>query len=293
MTSQHAELLINRGSRRSRAVEQQIKDLCQANGLIIDAYHAVTGSNLDQTLRSIKKRDPKLLIVGSGDGTLSHLVNYFAGSQTVLGVIPLGTTNNFARSLALPLEIEPAIKQIAEGAVKPIDLGYLKKTYFANVAGIGISATIANSVDDAKKRRYGRLAYALEGLKQFIRHRPFMVNIKDKDGELQLNFETHQVIVANGRYHAGQEIAIDATLASRQLIIFALGGRSKLSFILAMLDFYLGKRKRVKHASYLIAKDVHIETSTRQPIELDGEVKFKTPCDIAVRPKAINIKGAA
>lgn len=291
MTTQHAELLINRSSRRSRQVERTILKSCEANGIVIDKHHMVDSQNLDKTLREIKNRSPALLIVGSGDGTLSNLVNYFANTSVVLGVVPLGTTNNFARSLSLPLDIDEAVQRIAQGEVKDIDLGYLKKTYFTNVAGVGISAVIAKNVKDTQKRRYGRFAYAVEGLSQLLRHKPFMVTIKDKDGDLQLNFEAHQVIIANGRYHAGKEIAIDASLANRELIIFALGGRSRLSFILSMFDFYLGKRKRVRHSSYLIGKDVQIKTSTVQPIELDGEVKFNTPCSIAVQPGAIKIKG--
>lgn len=286
------ELLINGDSRRSRQALRHVLDLCKKYGIILTEHHIIKGNELDMTLEAIKQRSPSLLIVGSGDGTLSHLVNYFVDSTVVLGIIPLGTTNNFARSLNVPLDIEAAVQQIAEGEVHEIDLGYIKDTYFANVAGIGVSANIAGSVNDVSKRRYGRFVYAVEGLKQLMRHKPFTTTVEDKDGELQLNFETHQVIVANGRFHAGRQIAVDASLASRELIIFALGGRSKWSFVLAMLDFYLGKRKSIRHASFLVGKDVQIKTSTPQRIELDGEVRFYTPCSMQVRPGAIRIKGA-
>ena len=290
--SQSIELLINGDSRRSRQVVRRVLKLCDRYGLVLDAHYVVRGKNLDATLKTIKRRSPALLIVGSGDGTLSYLVNYFVDTSVKLGIIPLGTTNNFARSLGLPLELEAAVQTIAKRNTQKIDLGYMEDMYFVNVAGIGISAVIADNISNATKRRYGRFAYAVEGMFQLLKHKSFMVTVEDKNGDLQLNFETHQVIIANGRYHAGREVAVDASLASRELIIFALGGRSKWSFIVAMLDFYLGKRKNSRHASYLVGRNVHISTSSPQPIELDGEVRFNTPCSIQVRPKAVSVVGA-
>ena len=120
-------------------------------------------------------------------------------------------------------------------------------------------------------------------------HQPFFVTITDKDAELQLHFETHQLIVANGKYHAGKEIAADASLQGNELVIFKLGGRSKLSFAWHMIDFYIGRRRSVYHSSYLIGKDVSISTSTPQSIELDGEVKLSTPVAASVHAKAIRI----
>lgn len=117
-----------------------------------------------------------------------------------------------------------------------------------------------------------------------------MSKSRTKDGELKLHFETHQVIIANGRFHAGREIAIGAELDSRELVIFKLGGRSRLSFLWHTIDYYWGRRRTIVHEAYLIARDVKITTSRPQPVELDGEVKFTTPLSVKVRSNAVKVR---
>jgi YegS/Rv2252/BmrU family lipid kinase len=288
------ELIINTGSKRSRALKQELLASLRRNGFTLTHINEI---NRKQTIEAIagkvKERNPQLVLVGGGDGTISDTVDYLAGTETEVGIIPLGTTNNFARSLNIPLDIEGAVLAVKKYKARPVDLGSINGEYFSNVAGIGLSAKVAYSVTDASKRRWGRFAYALAGIKVLLTHKPFTVTIEDKDSELQLNFETHQVIIANGRYHAGKQIALDAKVDNRELLVFALGGRSKLSFMWSMFDFYVGKRKYVSHASYLIARHIRLSTSTTQIVELDGEVKFETPLMAHITPAAIKVRRKA
>lgn len=285
------ELIINTGSRRSRAALSTIIAECKRHDIDLSKINILKkDTNLKQVITNIKKRQPELVLVGGGDGTISDAVDFFAGSTIQVGVLPLGTTNNFARSLGLPLEIDAAIAAIKKGSVSAVDLGKINEEYFVNVAGIGISAQIAKHVTNDQKKRYGRFAYALNGIVQLTKHKPFLATIEDKDSELQLHVETHQIVIANGRYHAGKEIAKDAKIDNRELIIFALGGRSKLSFIFAMADFYMGKRKNIRHTSYLTGHSIQLHTSTPQLVELDGEVKFTTPIPVEVMPGAVKVR---
>lgn len=285
------ELLINTRSRQSRQQRAEISKSLKKYKLMPTHTNVLTKkqSTLD-LLNEIKSRNPDLLIVGGGDGTITKIVPSFIGSTTAIGIIPLGTTNNFARSLNIPLDIDGAVEVIKNAKPRAVDLGTIKNEHFTNVAGLGLSATIANKVTDNAKKRWGRFAYTVVGMRHFFTHKPFVVVLEDENRKLAINFETHQLIVANGRFHAGRQIAEDATLQDKQLIIFALGGRSKLSFAWSMLDFYVGKRKRVDHASYLIGKSVRISTSTPQLIELDGEVRHKTPVAAKVVPTALKIR---
>lgn len=290
MTKITTELLINMKSKRGREALPHILRACQELEIHLDAINKVTNPEiLDDTLEQIKDRSPDTLIVASGDGTISDVVDHLVDSRIALGIVPLGTTNNFARSLGLPLDITESIRVIKKGTIKNVDLGRIDNDHFSNVAGIGLSAQIAKNVTNKQKRRYGRFAYLMTGLDILSRHKPFFVTVADKDGELQLHFETHQVIIANGRFHAGKEIAVDARLDSRELIIFKLGGKSRLSMAWHMADFYFGKRRNIYHSSYLIGKDLHISTSTPQPVELDGEVKLTTPISVQVNSRAIRV----
>lgn len=286
-----AELLINFRSRSGRLAKAALLDALDREGIVLQRCHELTaGASLMRILGGIRKRRPVLLIVAGGDGTMSDIAGHLAGTGIEIGLVPLGTTNNFARSLNIPLQLPAAVRVIASQPAQPVDLGKLNDEYFTNVAGIGLSALIAHHVTNKAKRRWGRFAYAIVGIRQLITHKPFAVTLKDKDGELEFSFETHQVIIANGRYHAGKQIAIDAKVNNRELIIFGLGGPSKLNFLWRMLDFYLGKRKQIMHSSYIVGRDIVLRTSTPQRVELDGEVKYTTPLTATVRHGAILVR---
>ncbi len=287
---QSIELLINTKSRRGRMALPEVLSSCEQAGLKLRRIHKITDpGTLPLVLHKIRLRTPDVLITASGDGTVSDVVDYLAGTSIKLGFIPLGTTNNFARSLGVPLDIAAAVTTIAAGRTRSIALGQIEQDYFANVAGIGISAEIARSVTGQRKQRYGRLAYLLTAISVMVRHKPFYVRLTDKDGELEAHFETHQLIIANGRYHAGSEIAVDADLKKPQLVVFKLGGPSRFSLAWQMLGFYFSRQRSVSHASYYIGKDLRIETEVAQPIELDGEVKAQTPTAARVHPSAVRV----
>lgn len=286
-----AELLINTASRRGRDAFDDVVAACQKHDVKLHKITKLSDpKKLHQTLRRIVGRKPSLLIVGSGDGTISDVVDELASSDIKLGIVPLGTTNNFARSLGVPMQIDEAVKHIIKSKPRKIDLGLVNDDFFANVAGIGISAEVAGTIPNSLKKRWGRLAYGVHGLKLLVRHQPFRATIKDKYGKLTLNVKTHQLIIANGKYHAGTEIATDTEVDSNELVIFKLGGSSRLSLVWHMIDFYIGKQGSVANTAYLIAKDVTVSADRTVSIELDGEVKEQTPASIRVQASVLKVR---
>jgi YegS/Rv2252/BmrU family lipid kinase len=291
MASPETHLLISISSRHGRQSLAAIKAALAERHIEIRKIHQLTKSDSMATLCSrIKKAAPELLIIAGGDGTVSSAMHLLAHTNIELGIIPLGTTNNFARSLNLPQDIPAAVDCIVRSQAHEVDLGSVGTRRFANVVGIGLSAHIAEQVSNTTKRRFGRFAYSIVGLREILTHKPFMVTLQDSQKGLILHFETHQVIVANGRYHAGQKIAKDAKLTNHELLVFALGGRRRLSLLRAMLDFYIGGRRRIAHTSYVVGKDFELITSSPQPIEMDGETAGYTPTHMTVDPGAIKVR---
>ncbi len=287
-----AELLINTRSRSGKSTKvSEIVEILSDAGIKITKTHKVTKkSPFDDVVRGIVTKMPKLLIVASGDGTLSSVVDKLAGSSIELGILPTGTTNNLARSLDIPFDMQGAVEVIKSKRARPIDLGRVNGQYFTNVAGIGLSARIANDVKHSHKKRWGRLAYAYTAVRSVFRQKPFRITIQDPDNEMSVTLETRQFIIANGRFHSGKEIASDTSINNGQLVLFALGGGSRLSLILHTLDFYFGSRKKVVHASYFVGKNLKVYTSSPQNIELDGEIRTKTPAEIRIKSAAIKVR---
>lgn len=287
-----AVLVINQSSRRSRQLMDDIMVACQKHSLEVTDTFVVSkkGDTLDQAMRKAVEAKETLILVGGGDGTISDAVDYVAHTSKEMGIIPLGTTNNFARSIGMPKSIDDCIKRIVQSEARPVDLGKINNEYFANAATIGVSANIASNVTNRLKKYFGRVAYGLVGISELIKHKPFYVRISDVDADMEISMETHQLVIANGRYHAGREIASDAELTSRELVLFALGGRSKIGFIFRMIDFYSGRRKSIRHHSYVLGRNIRIHTTPEQKVELDGELKFTTPVELSVAAKAVKVR---
>jgi YegS/Rv2252/BmrU family lipid kinase len=291
MNRLEAELLVNTASRTARDAYDDVISSCQKHGIKLTKITKLSRPDkLDATLIKIVARKPKLLIVGSGDGTVSDVVDGLANTSIELGIVPLGTTNNFARSLDLPLDIDGAVKRIVKAKARVIDLGSVNDDYFANVAGLGLSAEVAGTIPNSLKKRFGRAAYGINALKLLIRHQPFRARITDKYGKLALNVKTHQLIIANGKFHAGTQIAEGTAVNTKELVVFKLGGTSRLSLIWHMIDFYIGRRGSVAGTSYLIAKDITITTDRAVSIELDGEVKEQTPAHIQIKSSVLKVR---
>ena len=138
-------LLINVRSRRGAALHRAARTGLEAGGWTIDAEYLISdpAGQLPELLPRLAAEQPDLLVVGSGDGTVSHVVHHLAHTSTVLGYLPLGTTNNSGRSLGLPLTLTRALEVINQGIVADIDLGRVDDRYFANLVSIGVSGEVA------------------------------------------------------------------------------------------------------------------------------------------------------
>ncbi|MEO5499285.1 MAG: YegS/Rv2252/BmrU family lipid kinase [Candidatus Saccharimonadales bacterium] len=287
-----AELLINSRSRAgSPLVLKQIVHEFSKHNVKITVVHRVSKKQpLALVIDGIMKNKPGLLVVASGDGTVSSIIDRLVGTDIELGIVPLGTTNNLARSLNIPLNVPEAVGFVISEKARAIDLGSINGEYFTNVAGIGLSARIASGVTHTQKQRWGRLAYGITAVKSLWSQKPFRITIEDPDRELSITLETRQFIVANGRFHAGKEIAQDNSIANGKLVLFALGGASRMSLIWHTLDFYFGSREKIAHASYFVGRDVRLRTSSPQSIELDGEVRMLTPVKVRVETAAVKVR---
>src|SRR5690606_40191112 len=120
-------------------------------------------------------------------------------------LLPLGTANDFARTLGIPSDLAAAADVIVEGRTRRVDVGVVNGRHFLNAAGIGFSTDLHRELPSWAKRTLGPLAYPLGVVRRWRRHRPFAVEILGDD--LRLAKRVIQVTVANGRYYSGGMLA--------------------------------------------------------------------------------------
>ncbi|QOD04336.1 lipid kinase [Pseudarthrobacter sp. BIM B-2242] len=287
-----AAVVINAGSRRGAAHELAV-DAMRKAGVPISAVHPVlSGADLAGTLDRVLADGHDLVVVGGGDGTVSYAAGRVAGTNVVLGVLPLGTANDFARTLEIPNNLAEACATIAEGKVVDIDLGRANGEPFLNVASVGLSVSVTEALSPRLKRYIGPLAYSFATILAYTRHKPFRARLEFPDGDhepLELE-DLLQVAVGNGRhYGGGNTVSPTAGIDDHILDIYAIVAgplREHVSIARLLKDGSFIKHDRVHH---LTSRSVRVVTEPPMPVNLDGEIATTTPADFTIQRNAVHV----
>ena len=278
----------NLSSRRTAELFSLARAELTARGIFVAESHVVRGGRaLRESALAAVKSPYDIIIIGGGDGSLTTVVGAFAHSQAVLGVLPLGTGNSFARSLGIVPDLEHAIDAIVDGKIAHVDLGVVNGTHFANFATIGLSSQIARSTPSLLKRIFGPAAYALAGIMPLLRSRSFGTKISF-DGRKR-RVRTHQLIVASGRYYGLTPLLPDATIVDGTLAVFTTSGLSRWDVAKAFLALLSGNSTRLTDAEYFYAKELVVKTKPKQFLDIDGEALGRTPAHFTVDPGALRV----
>jgi len=229
------------------------------------------------------------VIIGGGDGTLNRAAPALMETGLPLGILPLGTANDLARTLELPTDPVDAAKVIVDGRMRAIDLGEVNGRPFFNVASLGMSVELAKSLDGDTKKRWGRFGYALAALRLLRRLERFSVEIRNDDGQV-VRAKTIQVAVGNGRFYGGgMTIAEDAAPDDGRLDVYSIEVDHWLWLALMYPSFRAGRHGRWDEVNAFRCRSVEIRTRRPRDINTDGEVTTQTPATFRVLPKAVRV----
>jgi YegS/Rv2252/BmrU family lipid kinase len=283
-----AVIIGNLHSRRTAELFARAHELLAARGVEIVAAHGVRdGRALERRVRGYVKDGCELILVAGGDGTLTSAVGAFAYTKSVLGVLPFGTGNSFALTLGIPPQVEAAVDVIAGGCVARVDLGVVNGTYFANFATIGLSSTIARRTPALLKKLLGPASYAAAGVLPLLVNRAFRAKVRWERDEMQL--DTHQLIVANGRFFGFTPVLPEATIVDGTLSVFTTSGLSRWDVARMFVAMYRGKHTALADADYFSAQEVVVKTKPKQFVDVDGEPFGKTPVRFRVARRALRV----
>lgn len=230
----------------------------------------------------------ELVIVGGGDGTLNAAAAGLVETQLPLGILPLGTANDLARTLGIPPSVPQACDIIARGRKLPIDLGYVNNKYFFNVASFGISTKITEQLTQDAKKRWGIFAYAATALRVLWQTRPFQAEIR-LNGE-SIKVKTVQISVGNGLFYGGGlAIAHDATINDQKLDLYSLEIDHWWQIIPILPAMAQGRQATWPRVMTRQAKDLEVFTRHPHLINTDGEITTQTPAHFRVLPKALTV----
>jgi len=235
--------------------------------------HATTGpGDATAAARTAVKRKFDLVIAAGGDGTINEVVNGIAElpNRPQLGIIPMGTTNDFARAIGIAKDIKKACDVLTEGCSIPLDIGKVNEKYFIYISGGGKLTEISYEVPSRMKTMIGQLAYYLKGIEKLPSIRPTKVKI-EYDGKL---FEGDIMLffIANTNSVAGfEKLAPEASLSDGMFDLLILKKTNLAEFIRLARLAIKGEHINDDKVIYAKASHVIVETDDKMQLNLDGE----------------------
>jgi diacylglycerol kinase family enzyme len=252
----------------------------------------LSGGECEVRCRTIAERGDPLLIVGGGDGTVAAAAAALAGTDTSLGILPLGTLNHFARDLGIPTALDEAVKLIAARTERRVDVAEMNERVFINNSAIGLYPLMV--VDrDLQRRRLGRskrLAMMVASLRTLVRfnHQRLTLTVNDQKAQI----DTPLLFVGNNDYRIdlgapGQR----ESLEDGHLCVLVMRRKTRRGLIAASVRALLNRSRPDDMVRLDGVERLRVSSLRSQlAVSLDGEVaRVATPIDYRIRKKALRV----
>ncbi len=213
-----------------------------------------------------------IIVAAGGDGTINEVINGMAEQPNLpkLGVIPVGTTNDFARALHIPKEINKAVDVILENGSMLIDIGKVNDHYFMNIAGGGKLTELTYEVPSKLKTMLGQLAYYMKGIEMLPSLKPTRARI-EYDGNV-IEEDIMLFLISNTNSVGGfEKLAPDADLTDGYFDLLILKKANLAEFIRIASLALRGAHLEEKHLIYTKAKRIKVEPEEKMQLNIDGE----------------------
>jgi diacylglycerol kinase family enzyme len=288
-------VLLNRGGGALAADPALADRVAEAlKGAGIDAeIELLSGGDCAVRARAVAERGDALLIVGGGDGTISAAASALVGTETKLGILPLGTLNHFARDLSIPADLDEAAKLIAGGKEQRVDVAEMGDRIFINNSAIGLYPLMVVDRDLQRKRlgRSKRLAMVVASLRMPVRfnhHRLTLTINEERTGRV----DTPLLFVGNNDYRIdfgapGERESLD----DGELCVLVMRKKTRRGFLAASIRAFIGRSRGDDMVRLEGVEKLRVSSHRSQlTASLDGEVvRAQTPLDYRIRKRALRV----
>jgi diacylglycerol kinase family enzyme len=250
------------------------------------------GSKIVDAVRKAVSEGAGIIVAGGGDGTINAVASELVGTGIVLGVLPMGTLNHFAKDLGIPLEIDQALRTIVAGRQIAVDVAEVNGKYFLNNSSIGIYPDLVK-YRESQQRRFGKSKWTafLWACVNAMRRYPFLDVQLKVDGE-DLARHTPFVFVGNNEYSIdGFDIGERKTLSAGTLSLYVSQRTGRIGLLGFAVRALFGRLRQARDFDAVLSEEVVIRTRLkRMRVSTDGEVAMMdTPLKYRIRAAALTV----
>jgi diacylglycerol kinase (ATP) len=271
----------------------------QREGLLPRVLAALAGAGADVHLRATAKRGDAeaiaraeseagfdAVVVAGGDGTIAEVVNGLGPAAAPLGIIPLGTANVFAAEIGLKRRIDNMVQTILNGESRIVYTGRANGRRFLIMAGAGLDAEVVEKLPPELKRRFGKLAYVIETVRQMFCYNYPSLRI-EADGVV---LQAITAVACKGRRYGGPYLfapGADLEKDSFELVLFEKGG--PLCVALFGLALPLGLLSYIPGVRWMTAREITITCPEGAQVQADGDLAARLPVVIKIDPEPLAV----
>ncbi len=263
----------------------------------IDVFYTQKKDDAKNRAAQLKPGEYDYVVSVGGDGTLNEVTNglILSGSNTPLAIISAGTVNDFATYMKLPQTAEDFCRMIEEFQTKKVDVGKVNNEYFINVLAAGMLTDIAYKVPKDKKAVLGKMAYYLEGVKEFPKQLTQNMTLSFHSKEFNDTLDIMLFLVTNSKSVGGfADAAPLASVSDGYLDVLIL---KKMDLLFEAPDliikWFQGDHPKHPAIEYFQTKELSVlptEKTAEIAIDYDGEILEEgLPIDISIIPEALNL----
>lgn len=270
---------------------ERLAPIFNANQIDADISLAQSGAEVTQLAQDAARGPYKVIVAAGGDGTVNSVAAAALDSGKILGVLPLGTLNHFARDLKIPFELEAAVHTIVAGHTTDIDVAEVNNRIFLNNSSLGLYPTIVRERQKRERLGFRKWPAFFWATIQALRRYPFLDVQLRVNGEV-LNRLTPFVFVGNNEYAMDLfNIGVRDQLDKGVLSIYITHRTSRLKLISLALRAVFGRLRDDKDFLALSSSEVKIQTRRKRlRVAFDGEIDvMRSPLHYRVRPGVLRV----
>lgn len=292
MTQHRGILFLNpRAGTFGGADEQSLRAAAAEKGLRI--VEIVPGVDVHRAVREGLDAGLRNFVVAGGDGSLHHVVQALVQTEGILGVLPAGSVNHFARDIGMPLDDwEKAFEIATSGEVRQIDVGRINNRFFLNSVMLGLYPAISHYRERFRSIHSRTLAY-IKASRLAFRQFPHVTLVVELDGRVE-TFRTQMFVVAVNAYDLTQTglVSPKTTFHDGRLSIYTLSFMNRLQFVRAAAQYLRGRIGEVSGFRRISTRQLRVDTGkSHMKIAVDGELlDLRPPLQLASVPAALLVR---
>jgi diacylglycerol kinase family enzyme len=285
-------VIMNRGAGGPGDPEARIAELFKVHGETPHIVHPNGDHDIASVARKAAESSERIVVAAGGDGTINGVAGELAGTDTILGVLPIGTLNHFAKDLRIPLDLEMAVRTVVDGRVVAVDAGEVNGRIFINNSSLGIYPQIVSRREAQQSRlARGKWPAFFWATVQALRRFPFL-DVRITSGGQQIERRTAFLFVGNNEYEiAGFKLGSRACLDGGALGLYLTHRTGRFGLFRLALHALFGRVDQAKDFDAFCVAEARIETHRRRLlVARDGEVEWmETPLHYRTRPAALRV----